>query len=108
MSGAAKYEIEMNTDEGFTSGGKVCCQRHDLDHVDAEDAAAERHVLLARARGRLERSAGDWNVYGGGDTGHVHDSFVTGTGAITNLRMVDNQSDPGRQVARIHRRRCRS
>jgi|tagenome__1003787_1003787.scaffolds.fasta_scaffold20984557_4 hypothetical protein len=96
VAGAAKYEIEINSDEGFASGGKVCCSSTTISTSFTPSTLLPADTYYWRVRA-IDSSghAGDWNVYGGGTPDTFTIAFDTGSGAITNLHMRDNVSDPG-------------
>jgi predicted phage tail protein len=68
VAGAAKYEIEINSDEGFASGGKVCCSNTTISTSFTPSTLLPADTYYWRVRA-IDSSghAGDWNV------GHVHD-----------------------------------
>jgi len=96
VAGAAKYEIEINSDEGFASGGKVCCSNTTISTSFTPSTLLPADTYYWRVRA-IDSSghAGDWNVYGGVTPDTFTIAFDTGSGAITNLHMRDNLSDPG-------------
>jgi len=96
VAGAAKYEIEINSDEGFASGGKVCCSNTTISTSFTPSTLLPADTYYWRVRA-IDSSghAGDWNVYGGATPDTFTIAFDTGSGAITNLHMRDNLSDPG-------------
>jgi hypothetical protein len=93
---SAKYEIEINSDEGFASGGKVCCSSTTISTSFTPSTLLPADTYYWRVRA-IDSSghAGDWNVYGGATPDTFTIAFDTGSGAITNLHMRDNLSDPG-------------
>ena len=100
VSGAVKYQVEVNTDDiTWSAASKVCCN-------DTISTTLTPKTLLPNAtyawRVRAvdaSGSVGNWTV--GSDFTQSYDSFVTAppaTPSVTDLRMVDNQSDPGTDV----------
>ena len=100
VSGAVKYQVEVNTDDvTWSAASKVCCN-------DTISTTLTPKTLLPNAtyawRVRAvdaSGSVGNWTV--GSDFTQSYDSFVTAppaTPSVADLRMVDNQSDPGTDV----------
>lgn len=100
VSGAVRYQVEVNTDDiTWSAASKVCCN-------DTISTTLTPKTLLPNAtyawRVRAvdaSGSVGNWTV--GPDFTQSYDSFVTAppaTPSVPDLRMVDNQSDPGTDV----------
>jgi hypothetical protein len=97
VSGAVKYQVEVNTDDTtWSASSKVCCS-------DTRSTTLTPKTLLPNAtynwRVRAvdaSGNAGPWTV--AGQFSQTYDSFLTAppaTPSVPNMRMADNQGDPG-------------
>ena len=100
VSGAVKYQVEVNTDDvTWSASSKVCCS-------DTISTTLTPKNLIPNATYAWRVRAIDASGFVGGWTvgptfTEAYDSFVNApanTPSVADLRMVDNQSDPGTDV----------
>jgi hypothetical protein len=101
VSGAARYEVEINSSVDFAPGSKVCCAGTTIATSLSPTQVLKDNVYYWRVRALdPDGNAGVWN-YGGSFT-KTFDKVapagpVSGT-SIKNLRLRDNLADPGTDV----------
>jgi hypothetical protein len=103
VPGAARYEVEINSSVDFAAGSKVCCSGTTINTSLSPTVVFRDNTYFWRVRAiDADGHAGDWNCYG--DPTCQTPGFFTKTfdnvppttpPSIKNLRMRDNEHDPG-------------
>jgi hypothetical protein len=100
---AARYEVEINSDAGFAAGSKFCCTAPTVATTLTPTTVLLNNRYYWRVRGiDANGNFGVWNYWSNPVT---HEAFFRKTfdtrdpgdltPSISNLRMVDNLTDPG-------------
>jgi hypothetical protein len=91
IPGAASYQIEINSDQNFSSSGKVCCSDTIISTTFSPTTLLPADTYYWRIRAEDPNGDfGDWVV--APSTFDV--SYDTGSPSISNLSMVDSNDNP--------------
>lgn len=102
VPGAARYELEVNPQEDFSPGSRVCCVGTGFPTIIAPTHSPERNLRDNTYYWRVRAidafgNAGSWNV--GPSFVKTFDKSPPVTGhSIKNLHLRDHLSDPGSDV----------
>jgi hypothetical protein len=98
VSGAAKYELEINPSQDFAPGSKICCTGTLVANSYAPTTLLRDNTYYWRVRS-LDAfgNAGDWNV-GPSFTKTFDKVPPVSAPSVKNVRLRDNLSDPGSDV----------
>ncbi len=100
---AARYDVEINSDQNFAIGSKFCCTAPTVATTLSPVTVLQNNRYYWRVRGiDADGNFGQWNYWTNPTT---HEAFFRKTfdtrdpgdfnPSIQNLRMADNQGDPG-------------
>jgi hypothetical protein len=99
VSGATKYEVEVNSSQDFAAGSKVCCDQQTNSTSLAPTVVFKDNTYYWRVRALdAAGNAGVWNV--GPSFTKTFDKVPPVTApSIKNLHMRDHLADPGTDLS---------